>query len=60
MYKDLFPINWSDFHFLRPQFMWLLLPVVVLMVISLLSMQQELKWKRIIAPHLRPYVISSS
>ncbi|MEH6704374.1 MAG: VWA domain-containing protein [Galbibacter orientalis] len=58
MYKDLLPINWSDFHFLRPQFLWLLLPVVVLMVISLLSMQQELKWKRIIAPHLRPYVIS--
>ncbi|MEL4308199.1 VWA domain-containing protein [Joostella sp. CR20] len=58
MYKDLFPINWSDFHFLRPQFLWLLVPVVVLMLISLLSMQQEVKWKKIIAPHLRPYVIS--
>ncbi|MDG3583880.1 VWA domain-containing protein [Galbibacter pacificus] len=58
MYKDLLPINWSDFHFLRPQFLWLMVPVIVLIIISLLSMRQELKWKKIIAPHLRAYVIS--
>ncbi|WP_121665526.1 vWA domain-containing protein [Mesonia aquimarina] len=58
MYDDLFPINWSDFHFLRPQFLWLLVVVFVLVIISLLSMRQEMKWKKIIAPHLRKYTIS--
>lgn len=58
MYKDLFPINWSDFHFLRPQFLWLLVAVFVLVIISLIAMRQEMKWKKIIAPHLRKYVIS--
>ncbi|MCM5664111.1 vWA domain-containing protein [Galbibacter mesophilus] len=57
MYKDLLPIAWNDFHFLRPQFLWLLVPVLVLLLLSLLSMRQELKWKKVIAPHLRPYVI---
>ncbi len=58
MFNDVFPIVWSDFHFLRPQLLWLLLPVVILWVLSLLLMRQELRWKTIIAPHLRPYVIA--
>ncbi|QLE00189.1 VWA domain-containing protein [Galbibacter sp. BG1] len=57
MYKDLLPISWSDFHFLRPEFLWLFLPVLVLLLLSLMSMRQEIKWKKVIAPHLRPYVI---
>lgn len=56
--KDLFPIIWSDFHFLRPQFLWGLAAVGFILVLGLLSLRENAKWKKHIAPHLRPYVIS--
>lgn len=55
--SDLFPIDWSAFHFLRPQFLWLLIPVLLVPLLGLLSIRQEVRWKKIIAPHLRQYVI---
>ncbi len=58
MHKDLFPIIWNDFHFLRPYFLWLLVPVCLLIILSLISLQQQEKWQKIIAAHLRPYVIA--
>jgi Ca-activated chloride channel family protein len=57
MFSDLFPIEWNDFHFLRPQFLWLLVPALLLPVLGLLSIKREVRWKKIIAPHLRSYVI---
>lgn len=57
MFSDLFPIDWSVFHFLRPQFLWLLIPALILPLLGFLSIQREVSWKKIIAPHLRPYVI---
>jgi len=57
MFNDLFPINWNDFHFLRPEFLWLLLPAALVLLMGLLTLRQEIGWKKIIAPHLRPYVI---
>lgn len=57
MYSELFPIDWAEFHFLRPKFLWLFLAVGVFLFIGLLSLRQEVKWKSAIAPHLRPYVI---
>lgn len=56
--KDLFPIIWNDFHFLRPQFLWGLAAVGVILVLGLLSARENAKWKKRIAPHLRPFVIS--
>ncbi len=58
MFNDLFPIVWQDFHFLRPQFLWLLLPVILVALIGFLSMRSVVKWKKVISPHLRPYVIT--
>ncbi len=54
---DLFPIDWSLFHFLRPVFLWAFVPVVLVLVIGILSIRQEVTWKGMIAPHLRPFVI---
>ncbi|SFU02270.1 Ca-activated chloride channel family protein [Algoriphagus locisalis] len=54
---DLFPIDWSEFHFLRPIFLWAFLPLLLTLLISLLSIRQEVTWKGMIAPHLRPFVI---
>jgi len=57
MYSDVFPIVWSDFHFLRPTFLWGLIPVVLLLIIGLVGLRDDTKWKKIISPHLRPYMI---
>ena len=50
-------INWEDFHFLRPQLLWLLIPVLILLVIGLFGLRESVKWKHVIAPHLRPFMI---
>lgn len=57
MFEGVFPVDWEAFHFLRPQFLWLFAPVVLFTLAGLLSMRQENGWKKVIAPHLRPYVI---
>jgi len=57
MFSDLFPIDWSALHFLRPLFLWLLIPVILIPVLGILSIRQEVRWKKIIAPHLRQFVI---
>ena len=50
-------INWEDFHFLRPQLLWLLIPVLILLVIGLFGLRESVKWKHVIGPHLRPFMI---
>lgn len=50
-------IDWGKFHFLRPEFLWLLVVVAILFIVGFLSFRDEEKWKKMIAPHLRPYVI---
>ncbi|WP_420581290.1 VWA domain-containing protein [Reichenbachiella sp.] len=57
MFNDWLPIDWEQFHFIRPLILWALLPVLCFFIIGLLSIRQEVKWKSIIAPHLRPFVI---
>ncbi|MBN3581489.1 VWA domain-containing protein [Algoriphagus aestuarii] len=57
MLVDLFPIDWNEFHFLRPVFLWGFAPLSLILLLSLLSIRQEITWKAMIAPHLRPYVI---
>ncbi len=48
----------SDFHFLRPELLWFLLPVIVVTIIALVSLREQVSWKKTIASHLRKYVIS--
>ena len=57
MEDSLLHINWDDFHFLRPQLLWLLIPVLILLIIGLLGLRESIKWKHVIAPHLRPFMI---
>lgn len=54
---DWLNIDWGKFHFLRPEYLWLLIPVAVLFLIGFFSFRDEEKWKKSIAAHLRPYVI---
>lgn len=57
MFDQLLPFDWEEFHFLRPLLLWLLVPVAVAFVVGVLSVRQDVKWKKVIAPHLRDYVI---
>jgi len=59
MNNDVLNINWQEFHFLRPIFLWLLLPAILALVLSFLSFRKQAKWQKFIAPHLRPYVIKT-
>lgn len=42
---------------MRPLFLWLLLPAFAVLLLGLIGLRDQVKWKRVIAPHLRPYVI---
>ncbi len=50
-------IDWNKFHFLRPEFLYLLIAVGLVLVIGMFAFRDEEKWKKSIAIHLRPYVI---
>ncbi|WP_439107530.1 VWA domain-containing protein [Congregibacter sp.] len=49
----------SNFHFLRPQWLLLLLPGVVLGIFLWRQRGQEASWSRIVAPELLTHLISS-
>ena len=48
---------WEEFHLLRPHFMWLMIPLVVLFVMGLIRIREQIRWKKYIDPVMRPYVI---
>lgn len=50
-------IDWEAFHFLRPNLLWLLVPTILSFIIALLGLRETVKWKDVIAPHLRPFMI---
>lgn len=50
-------IDWENFHFLRPEFLWLFVALLLILLFTFISAKEEVKWKNVIAPHLRPYVI---
>jgi len=55
--NDFLHIDWDSFHFLRPALLWLLVPLGILLIFSLLGAKEDIKWEKVIAPHLRPYMI---
>lgn len=57
MINDFLHIDWEAFHFLRPNLLWLSMPLFVVLVIGVVSVRDQVKWKKAIAPHLRAYVI---
>lgn len=50
-------INWEAFHFLRPEYLWLLVPAFIALILGLITIRRQEKWQKNIAPHLRKYVI---
>jgi len=58
MTNEILNFNWEAFHFLRPAFLWLLIPAVIALVLGLININRKAKWQKQIAPHLRKYVIN--
>ena len=57
MDDTLLHIDWEVFHFIRPQLLWLLVPALLSFLIALAGLRETVKWKDVIAPHLRPFMI---
>ena len=50
-------IDWNTFHFLRPGFLWLLVPLGLALILGLFTLREEVRWKKFIVPNLRPFMI---
>lgn len=55
---DWLNIDFEEFHFLRPELLWLLVPAILVLIIGLFHSVRKTKWQNHIAPHLRPFVIN--
>jgi Ca-activated chloride channel family protein len=47
----------SDFHFLRPEFLLLLVPWLALLGLRFWRQRRAQQWQQVISPRLRPYMI---
>ncbi|BDD02399.1 VWA domain-containing protein [Persicobacter psychrovividus] len=50
-------IDWDHFHFIRVEWLWLLVPFFGVFIFSFFGFKTKHSWKKAIAKHLRPYVI---
>ena len=57
MLEEIKNINWEEFHFLRPDFMWVAIPVSVVILLGIVLYPSPNSWKNHVAKHLQPYVI---
>lgn len=56
--NDWLHIDFANFHFLRPEWLWLFVPLIIIVAVTLLGNKSKSGWQKVIAQHLRPYVIS--
>jgi Ca-activated chloride channel family protein len=52
-------VTLGDFHFLRPQWLWALLPTLLLYVLLSRRLDPRRRWRSIIAPHLLDHLVLS-
>ena len=50
-------INWDEFHFLRPELLWLLLPALIALILAMFGLRERVKWASVISAPLRPFMI---
>ena len=55
--RDWLNIDFEFFHFLRPRWLWLFVPLALAVTITLVADHSKKGWQRVIARHLRPYMI---
>ncbi|WP_045859413.1 VWA domain-containing protein [Teredinibacter purpureus] len=47
----------THFHFLRPEWLTLIVPAIVLVILAIRAHSRSREWQSIIAPHLLPYLM---
>lgn len=57
MIEELKHIDLDKFHFLRPDYLWLAIPLAIILLLGVLAYAEKTVWKKHIAQHLRPFVI---
>ena len=50
-------IDWEQFHFLRAEYLWIIIPIVFITVLGLFFYRESNSWKKNISKDLRPFVI---
>lgn len=56
--KDITTFNPDLFHFLRPEWLWAFIPMVLIAVLILFTSRENKKWKKIIAPALHGFMFT--
>jgi Ca-activated chloride channel family protein len=56
--KELYTIDFDNFHFLREKWLWLFVPMLLIFLLLLLSIREKQKWRAMISPSLQPYMFS--
>ncbi len=51
---------WADFHWLRPEYFWLLLPTVLIWGLFAKLRRPQSAWQHWIAPHLQKRAVNST
>ncbi len=57
MIEEIKNINWEEFHFLRTDFIWVAIPVSIVILLGILLYRNPNSWRKHVAKHLQPYVI---
>jgi Ca-activated chloride channel family protein len=57
MLEEIKHINWEEFHFLRPDLMWVAIPSSIILLLGFMLYRSPNSWKNHVAKHLQPYVI---
>lgn len=53
------PINFENFHLLRPELLFLLIPIVIVFLLIKRLANKQSSWNKIISPHLLKFLIVS-
>ncbi len=51
-------IDWKEFHFLRPQALYLFVPLIVIVLLLIIGNKERRRWKQAIAKPLRPFMFN--
>jgi len=55
---DIAKFNSEQFHLLRPQWLWLFIPIAIVALIIVFISREDKKWKKVIAPALQPFMFT--
>ena len=53
-------LNLQDFHFLRPEWLWALIPLIGIAIALIVMQKQQTGWQSVLAGHLYKHIISHS